>query len=122
MLVLGSQPSSSGTTVFARRHAAQLAKNTRERTERAETGFGSDFDHAHLGGDKQAAGVTDADILQKMNEVDSRVQLEALGQMRWEHYALDEANTLKLVAAGMEKETEHCMPRYGIVQMKLVKA
>jgi len=74
--------------VFARRHAAQLAKNTRERTERPETGFGSDFDLAHLRGDEQAAGVTDADILQKMNEVDPRVQLETLGQMRWTHAVL----------------------------------
>jgi len=65
-------------------------------------------------------------LVSNFSEREQQVRLvfDGLAEGSWvvERYALDEANTLKLVAAGMGKEVEHCMPRYGIVQMKLVKA
>lgn len=53
-----------------------------------------------------------------------RLALQGLGEEAWvvERYALDAYNTMQLVAAGMEKEVEHLLPRYGVLQLKLVKA
>ncbi|TNJ64769.1 hypothetical protein FE784_18130 [Paenibacillus hemerocallicola] len=64
-------------------------------------------------------------LISNFSDRDNRLRLamNGLAEGAWiiERYALDEANTMKLVATGMEKELELRIPRYGVLQVKLTK-